>query len=279
MTEEVLEQPTEVAAEQVQEQPTESRTADLKLAEQPTEEPKAFELPEEYRKKPWAEKIKSEEDLYKQIDNLQGLVGKKNLAPDFENATEAEIEDYYKSLRPADKSEYEFGEEYPEELKEQYSDLLYKNGISKFQASNMIKQMQEIENQQKEIMFSKEGFEKSLQESFGDKWQQAGGEAANLLKANLNKDDQALLEGIPNDMLAVMYRFAANINKQYGAKETGLAGEYAGQAPSIDLKAEQSKLIKEIQGLKNRPFGDNKRAELQARLNDVTNRLVKRGVK
>jgi len=44
-----------------------------KLADEPVTPPPAspdFKVPDAYKDKPWANKIKTEEDLYKQIDNL-----------------------------------------------------------------------------------------------------------------------------------------------------------------------------------------------------------------
>lgn len=73
----------------------------------PTPAPSDFAIPEAYKDKPWASKVKSHDDLWKQLENTQSLIGKKAIAPDFKTATPQEIEDYYSQMRPADKAEFQ----------------------------------------------------------------------------------------------------------------------------------------------------------------------------
>jgi len=238
--------------------PTEQRQAIIEPAPS-TEvtEPKQFNIPEAYKDKPWASKVKSEDDLWKQLENTQALIGKKTVLPDFEKATPAEIEEYYKQLRPQDKSAYAFDDETPAELKEAYSDMLYKNGISAHQGNEIIKQFREMEKAKLNEMFSPDGFTGELEKSFGKNYKEQAGQAANLMKQHLNKDDVAMLDKLPNQFLAMLYRYTDNVRKAYGVSETDKAtGKTSG---TVDKDQRIGEIFKELNVLKSSDFDGKNR--------------------
>ena len=62
-----------------------------------------FALPDEYKESKWAQKVKSQDDLFKLIENQDALIGKKTIKPiDYETATPEQITEYHKSLAPED---------------------------------------------------------------------------------------------------------------------------------------------------------------------------------
>lgn len=216
--------------------------------------PPAFTVPDAYKEKVWAKGMKSTDDLWKQIDNTQALIGKKMVAPDLEKATPKEIEDYYATLRPADKAAYQFDEEIPAEQKTAYADMLHKHGISAKQGNDLIKDYMAMEKATVEKMYDKDSFLAELKTSFGAEHEKVAGQAAKTLAANLNAEDKALLEKVPNQFLGLIYRTVANLNKAYGASESGAPANSApGNIGAVDVEAQATKIRNDIQALTSRP--------------------------
>jgi len=135
--------------------------------DQSTQQATQFKIPDTYKDKPWASKIKTEDDLYKQIDTLDSLKGKKNIIPDFTKSTPEEIEEYLKTSRPKDKAEYQFDEGVDPQLKEGFTEILYKNGITAYQANQLIKDYNQMEAAKKVELYDKDAFMKKAEEKFG----------------------------------------------------------------------------------------------------------------
>ena len=152
-----------------------------------------FTLPDEYKSKPWAAKIKNQDDLYKQLENMQALIGKKHLIPDFDKATPEEIQQYYDSVRPKDAAEYNLGEGTPEETAKAVQGILHKNGISKHQGNANIAEYQAIERAQVEVATSAEGFTSEMEASFGKNYQQAVASVTRETAQHLSDEDKQLI--------------------------------------------------------------------------------------
>jgi hypothetical protein len=216
-------------------QTTTTTSAEAKPGEQSTTQPDtsapAFKIPDEYKDKPWAAKIKSEADLFKQIDNLDTLVGKKAVIPDLKTATPEAREEFYKQLRPADPSAYKFeGDMASPDVKTAVGKIFMENGISEVQGNEIIKQYQAVGEAQQAAMFDPEGFKETMKGAFGDDWEKTTGVAYNNLKGLMTDQDQKLMEHLPNAYTALIYRTLGNVDKatqammqRYGVKETNLA--------------------------------------------------------
>lgn len=233
----------------------------------PPATPGEFAIPEAYKTQPWAEKIKSPDDLWKQVENLQGLVGKKAVAalPDFEKATPQQIQEYYAQTRPAQKDAYKFGEDVPEPDRAAIADILYDNGITAFQGNKVLEAYKAYESKQHEAMTSEEGFFKELEQSFGTSYKQVGGETAKFLKDNMTAQDNELFQKLPNSVLGMVYRLTNNIVEGYGIKhgETGApAGGGQGPGAPEDLDAQATALFNQIQELKKGPHEQSQLDEL-----------------
>lgn len=228
------------------------------------DDPPAYKIPDAYKDKPWAAKIKSEDDLYKQIDTLDALKGKKQVVPDFKTATPAEIEQYYAQTRPESKDAYTFSDDTMPELKGALSESLFKNGITAVQANALIKDYESVMGEQVKGMYSAEGMNEALKQSFGDEWEKVGGTTARILKSNLNTADAALLDKMPNNTLGLIYRMANNLIKGYGITEKGAHTEAPGgnQQPA-DIDAKRTALRAEIAAFSTRPHtADEKQAKI-----------------
>lgn len=216
-----------------------------------------FTLPDEYKDKSWASKVKSQDDLYKQLDNLNSLVGKKVVIPDHATATPQELETFYSSLRPKEKTDYKFSEDTPDELKATYSDWAYEAGLSPLQLEKLAAKLNETSKAKYESDRSVEGFEGILKESFGDSYKATGAEAHKVLMKNLNETDKAVLDKLPNDVAGMVYRLAANLNKAYGANEGGKASSDNAGNPAEGKEARITELKKKMLELQRNPLAGN----------------------
>lgn len=216
---------------------------------------KDFKVPDAYKDKKWIGKIKSEDDLYKQIDELDTAVGKKAVMPDLEKATPKEREEYFKSVRPKDQKEYKFEEmeSLTPELKAGFSSLLFESGIPAYQANQLIQGYNTMLSKEKAEMLSEDGFAKVMEDSFGKDYKPVSQEADKILKANLSDADYTELDtNIPNKYVGIMYRFADKIKKQYGINDAGKGGEddpSGSQSGNIvEVRKDLRKKISELTG-------------------------------
>lgn len=251
--------------------PLEART-DFQQAEvQTTTE---FKVPDEYKEKGWIKNIKSEQDVWKMLDNAQSLIGKKTVVPDLEKASPEEIESYYSQLRPKDKA-YDFDGIEDDAKKAVFSEMLYKNGISKKQGSDLVKQYQEYEKSLIEQLTSESGFIEEMKASFGEDYKKKGGETLSAIKQVLTEQDQIALDQMPNNVHGLVYRLVSSITEKYGAKELGLGGTSKGSdgspAPSSgELKALQDQL----QALSRRPHTLEDRQEIVSKIKTIQSKGV-----
>lgn len=219
-------------------------------------EPQPIKVPDEYKEHGWAKKeFKTQDDLFKEIAELQTIKGKKQVPFDYENATDNEKAEYLKSTRPENIDAYNWGEEgtFSDSDKEFFGNMLLEAGIEPYRANKMIeasiKQRESIKNE----MFSVDGQKEVLKESFqgeGD-WEKKAGEVGASLKQNLNEADQKLLESVPNNILGLIYRLQNNTTKAYGIKEGQDRGQ--GTNPQISgasLEAKRSEIRNKIDSLK-----------------------------
>lgn len=212
-----------------------------------------FAIPDGYKDKPWAAKIKTPDDLWKQLDNTQALVGKKMVVPDWDKADPKEIDEYIGNLRPKDKTAYKFADDVPEEQRTAYADMLHDVGIPAYQANKLIEKYMGLEKAQSAKMYDKDGFMAELKASFGDGYEKTSGDTAKVLSAHLNEKDRAALEHIPNQFLGLIYRVAASMQKAYGASEGGAAGEGGAGGASVDQEANRKRIRGEITALDKKP--------------------------
>lgn len=239
---------------------------------QDTPPDKQFAIPESYKDKGWAKNIKSEDDVWKMLDNTQSLVGKKTVVPDFEKATPKEIDDYYAQMRPADKSAYDLAP-IPDTERETYAELLHKHGISAKQGSDLIKEYAALQQEQLQKAYDKDAFFAELKESFGPSFEETTKKLSQSLALNLNEQDKNILNSMPNQYVALVYRLANNITNAYGVNELGIGASAPSSIAPVNIEAEATKLREQIRTIKTRP---HTAAELSQLIGKLTN-LYKTG--
>jgi|GEM_PF-4786900 len=232
-----------------------------------------FKLPDEYKDKPWAAKIKTQDDLYKQLDNLDKLVGKKGIPPDLAKATPEEREAFYAQLRPASVDEYKFpdtGTPMPPEMKTAVQEMFMKNGISAVQANDIITAYNALGEQQTKAMFDPQQFEQTLESAFGKDWKPVVANIRGNLKGMMSEADQKALDNLPNAYLAVVYRTLGNVAQKFGVKETdGAHFNGPGNAGTVDINAQRDSIRNEMRAMSSRPHTAQELAALRTKLADT----------
>lgn len=215
---------------------------------------KTFSVPEEYQDKEWAKHIKDEQGLWKEVSDLKALKGKKNYIPDFDTATENEIKAFVEAVAPESIDDYGFGEDAHPVLKEKIGEVFKNKGITAHQGKAAIEAYNEIAAQIQQEEYSKDGMANILKESFGDGYEKVSGDIINqVLAPNLSKDDQSLLDAMPNKYLGLVYRLANNVKNSYGIDETGAQVNAKPElGNTADVNQRRSDLRKQIQEISNR---------------------------
>ena len=224
-----------------------------------------FKLPEEYKDKAWASKVKSLEDVYKQIDTLDSLKGKKMVVPNLKDASPEDREAFYAQMRGKDATEYTIPDndqfKATDLMKEGVPKLFMDNGISPVQAEAVIKGYQELGLKALAAERDPEVFKGTMKQEFGEQWEPAVAKARNAITTMLGDAAQAELDTLPNSALAIMYRNqnklvdAVNATlKKYGATESfAHLGAPAGAVQPNDMGAQRQAWRTELAALSMRP--------------------------
>lgn len=234
-----------------------------------------FKIPDAYKDKPWASKVKSMDDVFKQLDNLDSLAGKKTIIPDLKTATPEQREAFYAQLRGKDASEYVIPDNpaFPTDpsTKTAVTEMFMKNGISPVQANEIVKSYQELGARQLAHQFDPDGMKTALTQAFGNDWEQVTRQTRNTIKGMMTADDQAILDKMPNNYLAPVYRTLGNIIKKFGVKETDSA-HFAGTGNAGgggDIVAQRAQIRTELNSLAGQPHTIDQANTLRQKLADT----------
>ena len=220
-----------------------------------------FVLPDEYKEKPWAAKIKSTEDLYKQVDNLTALVGKKNAYP-AADATPEQLNEYYTGLRPESADKYDFGEgDFPSA--DIFKEMLFKSNVSPHQAKPLAEAFKAYQANAIAEMTSEAGFKEVMTKQFGENYQPIVDKCDNAMKLFYTEAEQKAISSLPNEYHGLFYKLnnsylteIANIKDQYGVKEGGdSTHSEKGGIPNggVSVETKRSEIRKQIRELEKAP--------------------------
>lgn len=208
--------------------------APASTAETPTQEPSLreqvsapagqpqFNVPDEYKDRSWASKVKSEEDLYKQIDNLTSLVGKKDVPS--ADATDEQLEEFYSKLRPetADAYDIKLPENVdPESINQEemnaYKDVFHKNGLTEKQANDLYNAYYKIEAG-KTAQYDAQ-FDEIIKGQYGDKANDAVKTALKYVGA-FDPEAKAQFSQAQPELMAAVVKMMNDHHSQYGDEDT-----------------------------------------------------------
>lgn len=258
----------------VQEAPAQESETTQAVTEQTTT---SFTIPDEYKDKPWVGKVKDVNSLFKMYDDVQPLLGKKYAVPDWDNATDKDVEDYLSAHR-ADEDTYKSFFEEGAPNRDEFAKLFHESGVPKPVAKRLIDGYLQMENKYKETLYSKEGFFEEMKNSFGETYEKEVGKITNLLNQNVNQSDKALLEELPNQYLGLIYRIVNNFDKEYGASELDGSTRVDNNRTVVDYGKQIDDIRQQIFDLSKRPHTAQEKSELISKLEQAYNNKNK-GVK
>ena len=236
-----------------------------------------FKIPDAYKDKPWAAKVKSMDDVFKQLDNLDQLAGKKSIVPDLKTATPEEREAFYAQTRPKDLNAYVIADEingFPiaPETKEGVRKIFSENGISEVQGNAVIEAYNKLGDAMIKKQFDVEDLKATMKANFGDQGEAVIGKVRNTIKGMMTPEDQAMLDRMPNNYLGPVYRTLGNVIQRFGVKETDTAHfQGAGNAGGTaqDVVTQRAGIRAEIAKLGSQPHTTEEANALRQKLADT----------
>lgn len=245
----------------------------------------SFAVPDAYKEKSWAGKVKSQDDVYKLIDNLDQLVGKKVLTEiDYSKATQEEIDAHFAKLAPKDKSEYKLNAAAADPaVADAIAEAFMKAGVNPHQSNKILGVLapviQKIQTDQKTNATSEEGYMKLSKEAFGEDFQKTIGRVEAVLKQHAPDDaSKKVLDDMPNDHRIAVDKTVnkiiegyeariAKIMKDHGIKETGAQADGGQGAPTSNVDTQRKELRAQIRQIYSRPHTAAEKQALIDKLN------------
>lgn len=255
---------------------------------QPVDQTNSFTIPESYKDRGWAEKIKSPDDLWKTLDNAQSLIGKRPAGIPSQDASDDEWSQFYKAMGRPDEPKYDFTD--PEGLpdgfdtssfKEQAAQILHKAGLTPKQANAVYNEYLKLElegaGKSQEAKAAEQAeldakYEALTKEHFGDDAEKY----ENLLKDDFSKhvpqslkETFAKLADMPDVLTALMAYTKGKqseidrIKKEYGQEGSITTGSQASTQSIDEIRRELASLRTSKEG---RDFTNPKYKETQERI-------------
>lgn len=252
---------------------------------EPTNE---FAVPEGYAEKGWAKDLKSQDDVWKLLDNSQSLIGKRPAGIPTNDAPEEEWEKFYEAARP---EAYEFSDlDLPEGVDltaqtEKASELFRKYGLTQKQADGLRKEWLEYEmstlNETKEMLDKR--FEEIAAKHFDnlDEAQAATLEAVAKYVPEDIRESFAALENNPEALAGVislvvnMQNEIKQVKEKYGAEGSLTSGESTATTNLDQVRKELAQLrVSDAARNFDHPDYKETREKIEA-LSKTVQRLVK----
>lgn len=235
-----------------QEQPVTSGEATSDISE--------FSIPEQYSDKGWAKQINSVDQLWKSVESLQALKGKKDFGMPEDNATAEQWNEYYSKLRPQDPNSYILhgeGSEFNEDFESNMKNAFYEVGLTEKQASFISEKFNEFTSS--ELAKAKEAdkshddseFDRLSSEAFGG--EEGAQKAIEVAKGMLNEYvDESYREQIAkldNASLIAITSVMNNVHSKYGLESNKLANSSDANAGKTfeNIRAEAQEVTKKLQ--------------------------------
>lgn len=248
---------------------SQTQTTTTTEAQQPEGVQNSFSIPNEYANKGWTEKIRSQDDLWKTLDNAQTLIGKRPAGIPSNDAPDAEWDSFYKAMGRPDQPSYEFNdpENIPENFdtasyKEKAAKILHEAGLTQKQAEKVysrfiegeIGSIEELkkqhENKQADLnkqydSLINEHFESPEKYDIAAKNMQ---DAVNRYTPQSLKEAYGELQDNPKALAAVvstingMNQEIARIKSQYGVEDKITTGQQTSSQSIDDVRSELAKL-------------------------------------
>lgn len=162
-----------------------------------------------------------------------------------------------------------FGDAIDPNLKTGIATSLMKNGISAVQANAIIKDYQSGEQALLAEQFNPDGYKETMKSTFGDDYEKVIGKTKNALTAFMTKEDNELIDNLPNAYLNIIHRTLGKVVEKYGVQSNDGAHTNAGggnQQPP-DVGAVREALRNQLHALKHKPHSVDEKQALIDKLN------------
>ena len=228
--------------------------------------PAEFQLPEHLRES-LGSFIKTQDDVWKQLDYLNKLKGQKEILPiDYSKATQEEITAYHAKTAAKDVSNYEVQSE--TRLGKAVAEAFKTAGLSAYQGKQIMQAIRPI--MQEEV--SPEGYEKISKEVFGEKYLDVRKQSAEIMKGALTDDMIKVIDTLPNEykvaMDSIVLSIKTKLEKDYGVRSGGASPSgTSSQIGVADLNKQRGEIFKQISAMKNRPHSEAEKKSLLDQLN------------
>ena len=153
--------------------------------------------------------------LFKEIDDLQGLKGKKTIAFDYENSSEEQIQEHIASKRPENAEVYKV-DGVSDAVAPDIKNLFFENGVNPHEADRLVKGYMAIEQAQVAKLSSEEGFKEEMKNSFKENTDVVASATAKAMKGSQDERDQKITGTLLNSQLGMVYRLVNTLIKDYG---------------------------------------------------------------
>lgn len=259
MTEETIQEPIEPAA----------------TPSEPPAQQTDFAIPDDYKDKGWAAKVKSPDDLWKALDGAQQLIGKKSVVPEYNAENPDEFESFLNNLRPESADKYEFPDGVDDSIKSVYGEALHFAGVHPSKVNGVMEIVSKYEQAQIAEMQSPEKFDEMSKEAFGSDWQDKRDEGLAFLRQTIPETEK-FLDALPNNILLEFYKMANYVNETYGKKQNGAQAGVQPTPPVVDLRAQADQLMDKILvANKKQPPDFDEVRRLNVELNEINNKRAK----
>lgn len=240
-----------------------------------------WKLPPEFEKASWAAKVKSQEDVYKLVDNLNSAIGKKAIVPTEETHSPEEVERYYNEmLRPKDIEAYTLPTEeegyVPSGFEQDFKTMAHEAGLSPRQWSIISQKFNEFGQKQYEASIDPNAFAQQFQETFKTKDDSFRKQLDSFIVDALGEQTATEIFNMPNEAALHYYKTMDAIRKKFGAQESGLPANSQPSSPTQakSLSDQRGEIREKLIEANNK--GDWKTAEtLQKQLIELANQEVK----
>lgn len=220
-----------------------------------------FVIPDEYKDKEYTKGLKSNDDVWKMLDNAQKKIGEKTIVAGIpgENATEEEIKNFNKLWGVPEKAEdYKIEADeamtamYGEEDKAvlgQFKELLHKAGANEKQAAILKEGYNKIitgilDSKKAEIAAADKQFDELVTKTFGDRQDKVLDNAKKLINEFAPEGFKDRMHTIPSEQLVVLAGVLDGIREKYIEEDQLSGGSGASSGMSLDTaKAEIHKVI------------------------------------
>lgn len=220
-------------------------------------------VPEPYKEKPYMQKIKDVDGLFKAFDNAQTLIGKRGLQVPGEGSSESEWNDFYNAIgRPSDASGYQVNmpDNLPKELVADQAELdgfkgiAHKLGLTQKQVEGLVQFDIERQTQAYQQMNNKVSstqseldaeFEQLAQKTFGSNRDAVLDNAGKLISKFAPKEFADDIRSLDNKSLTILASVLDGVTREYiNEDDTRGGGSNISGQQAQDLLAEAHEIMK-----------------------------------